>query len=337
MPARLAGRASAKLARCELMGGRTKRFPSLPPDRRRTIMQTPLHRTSRGLGDPPWRAIRKSCLCYDGSREGRKALRHGANLALDLKAETHVLAVVDMRSRLRKARACSPTWPADDSKRRARDILQEGVDWLTERGVPAQGHFAFGHPIDEIANLANELKVDLVVVGHRCRSGLVALVDGRGQHAAARPRVVQHSGGRVSGWRIGRCCRGRGVCGETGQDGSQRVAIGGPIVGRDARKTRRTWRNGQGRKPARSGSRLHGAISAPVSQRFSQTPSPIQVDGHQLPRDQAATPEDRGITRVARAVLIRHHEGVEVPIAGRGLRRLRCFLTAGKPRSRNGW
>ena len=36
----------------------------------------------------------------------------------------------------------------------ARDILQEGVDWLTERGVTAQGHFAFGHPIDEIAHLA---------------------------------------------------------------------------------------------------------------------------------------------------------------------------------------
>jgi nucleotide-binding universal stress UspA family protein len=38
--------------------------------------------------------------------------------------------------------------------------------------VNAQGHFAFGHPIDEIANLANELQVDLVVVGHRCRTGL---------------------------------------------------------------------------------------------------------------------------------------------------------------------
>jgi nucleotide-binding universal stress UspA family protein len=54
----------------------------------------------------------------------------------------------------------------------AREILQEGVDWLTQHGVVAQGHFAFGHPIDEITRLANELKVDLVVVGHRSRSGL---------------------------------------------------------------------------------------------------------------------------------------------------------------------
>lgn len=46
------------------------------------------------------------------------------------------------------------------------------VNWLRERGVQAEGHFAFGYPIDEIANLATELKADLVVVGHRCRSGL---------------------------------------------------------------------------------------------------------------------------------------------------------------------
>jgi hypothetical protein len=28
------------------------------------------------------------------------------------------------------------------------------VNWLRERGVQAEGHFAFGYPIDEIANLA---------------------------------------------------------------------------------------------------------------------------------------------------------------------------------------
>lgn len=39
----------------------------------------------------------KILLCYDGSLEGRKALRIGANLAMDLKAETHLLSVVDMR------------------------------------------------------------------------------------------------------------------------------------------------------------------------------------------------------------------------------------------------
>lgn len=114
----------------------------------------------------------KILLCYDGSREGRKALRDGANLALDLKAETHVLAVVDMRSSIAQSAGLLTDMACGRFEDAARDILREGVEWLTERGVPAQGHFAFGHPIDEIAGLAQSLQVDLVVVGHRCRTGL---------------------------------------------------------------------------------------------------------------------------------------------------------------------
>lgn len=114
----------------------------------------------------------KILLCYDGTREGRKALRVGANLALDLKAETHLLSVVDMRTSIAQSAGLLTDVACSRFEEAAREILQEGVDWLTERGVTAHGHFAFGHPIDEIANLANELKVDLVVVGHRARSGL---------------------------------------------------------------------------------------------------------------------------------------------------------------------
>ena len=117
-------------------------------------------------------SYKKILLCYDGSREGRKALRCGADLALDLKAETHLLSVVDMRSSIAQSAGLLTDVACGSFEKTARDILKEGVDWLTERGVTTQGHFAFGHPIDEIANLANDLQVDLVVVGHRCRTGL---------------------------------------------------------------------------------------------------------------------------------------------------------------------
>ncbi|HTI17965.1 MAG TPA: universal stress protein [Trinickia sp.] len=114
----------------------------------------------------------KILLCYDGTREGRKALRCGADLALDLNAETHLLSVVDMRTSIAQSAGLLTDVACGRFEDAAREILQEGVDWLTERGVTAHGHFAFGHPIDEITNLADELKVDLVVVGHRARSGL---------------------------------------------------------------------------------------------------------------------------------------------------------------------
>jgi nucleotide-binding universal stress UspA family protein len=115
---------------------------------------------------------KKILLCYDGTREGRKALRCGADLALDLKAETHLLSVVDMRTSIAQSAGLLTDVACVRFEEAAREILQEGVDWLTERGVVAQGHFAFGHPIDEITRFANDLKADLVVVGHRARSGL---------------------------------------------------------------------------------------------------------------------------------------------------------------------
>jgi nucleotide-binding universal stress UspA family protein len=105
-------------------------------------------------------SYKKILLCYDGSREGRKALRDGACLALD------------MRSSIAQSAGLLTDMACGRFEEAARDILREGVEWLTERGVQAQGHFAFGHPIDEITGLAQSLNVDLVVVGHRCRSGL---------------------------------------------------------------------------------------------------------------------------------------------------------------------
>lgn len=117
-------------------------------------------------------SYKKILLCYDGSLEGRKALRCGADLALELKAEAHLLSVVDMRSSIAQSAGLLTDVACGCFEDTARAILQEGVTWLTERGVHAEGHFAFGYPIDEIAILAKQLDVDLVVVGHRCRSGL---------------------------------------------------------------------------------------------------------------------------------------------------------------------
>ena len=74
-------------------------------------------------------SYRKILLCYDGSREGRKALRQGANLALDLNAETHVLAVVDMRSSIAQSAGLLTDMACGRFEDAARDILQERVDF----------------------------------------------------------------------------------------------------------------------------------------------------------------------------------------------------------------
>src|SRR5579862_8603186 len=92
---------------------------------------------SRGRGEAIMASYKKILLCYDGSREGRKALRCGADLALDLQAETHLLSVVDMRSTIAQSAGLLTDVACGRFEETAREILQEGVDWLTERGVRA--------------------------------------------------------------------------------------------------------------------------------------------------------------------------------------------------------
>jgi len=107
-------------------------------------------------------------LCYDGSRDGRRALRYGAELARQLGAEAHLLAVLEHASWIQGFDALAGEAVLVETES-ARRILQEGVARLRARGIETTGHFATGYPIDEIARLANSLHVDLIVVGHsRC-------------------------------------------------------------------------------------------------------------------------------------------------------------------------
>jgi len=121
-------------------------------------------------------------LCYDSTREGRRALRDGAALAQQFKAETHLLAVLDNSRWLRGFDVVSEV-PFDVEQQSAKEILEEGVEKLEALGISAIGHFAIGNPMDRIPFFAKALHVDLVVLGHH-RSGTLArwwsgLDDGR--------------------------------------------------------------------------------------------------------------------------------------------------------------
>ena len=115
---------------------------------------------------------RRILLCYNGTREGRCALRLGAELARRLGAETHLLAVVDDAAWARGLDAV-PAVAFDFEEMSAKEVLREGVSKLSQLGVAASGHFAIGNPMNQIPRFAEELKIDLIVVGHH-RSGLLA-------------------------------------------------------------------------------------------------------------------------------------------------------------------
>ncbi len=113
----------------------------------------------------------KILLCYDGTVEGRNALRQGADVALCMKAETHLLAIC--RSMLETATPEGNTEAlVQCDQDRADTILKEGVAWLEERGLSAHGYLVYGNPIKHIPETARRIGADLIVVGHLRRSRL---------------------------------------------------------------------------------------------------------------------------------------------------------------------
>jgi nucleotide-binding universal stress UspA family protein len=118
-------------------------------------------------------------LCYDGSRESRDALKQGGELVAALKAETHVLLVSTVS--YRAAAHAVVTEVLFDAEHSACDtVLKEGLDWLRERGVEATPHIVMGWPSDVIPQMARELDVDLIVVGHIPRTRFARWWAGQG-------------------------------------------------------------------------------------------------------------------------------------------------------------
>lgn len=117
-------------------------------------------------------------LCYDGTREGQHALKDGACLAEELHAQVHVLSVLNNSAWVQGADVMSAV-PVDIVSDSAKDLLQEGLKKLEARGIRAIGHFAIGDPLEQIPLFANDLQVDLIVVGHRHTSRLARWWGGR--------------------------------------------------------------------------------------------------------------------------------------------------------------
>jgi nucleotide-binding universal stress UspA family protein len=110
-------------------------------------------------------------LCYDGTREGRKALRQGADVVLCMKAEAYLLAICQNLVATAIPEGVTASL-AEQEDERANALLQEGVAWLRERGVTAKGALEYGNAVDRISETAQRIGADLIVLGHKPRGKL---------------------------------------------------------------------------------------------------------------------------------------------------------------------
>jgi nucleotide-binding universal stress UspA family protein len=113
--------------------------------------------------------FRKVLLCYDATVEGRRALRQGADLAIAMQAQAFLLAICRTLPASLVPEGVTPHF-LNDRFGRARTLLEEGVAWLRERGLDAEGALVEGDAVDAIAETAQRIGADLIVVGYRRRS-----------------------------------------------------------------------------------------------------------------------------------------------------------------------
>jgi nucleotide-binding universal stress UspA family protein len=115
--------------------------------------------------------FRKVLLCYDGSAEGRRALRQGADIAIAMHSATFLLAICRALPTSLVLEGVTPYF-VNDRFSRAQALLDEGVAWLRERGLAAEGELVEGDAIVQIADTAKRVAADLIVVGYRRRSAI---------------------------------------------------------------------------------------------------------------------------------------------------------------------
>jgi nucleotide-binding universal stress UspA family protein len=113
----------------------------------------------------------KILLCYDGSAEGRRALKQGADVVMAMRARVHLLAICPNMLVNAVPEAVTPQLITAEQDA-AKALLNEGVKWLRDRGVETQGSLVYGDPLVHIPKTALEVGADLVVVGYRPRGRL---------------------------------------------------------------------------------------------------------------------------------------------------------------------
>ena len=114
---------------------------------------------------------KKVLLAYDGSIEGRRALREGAKLAQLCGADVFLLAVVETFSSMVSLEGVVMI-SMDEQIAAYEAILTEGVERLKTMGFSPTARLGKGEAGKEIAGVAEEIGANLVVVGHRATGPL---------------------------------------------------------------------------------------------------------------------------------------------------------------------
>lgn len=109
---------------------------------------------------------RRILVAFDGSPQSRLALDECARIVPGSGAEVNVAAVVHDPSVYLLGGEFVPAVPLDRDRERMEADLKEACARLAAQGIAAREHLLVGEPVDVIARLVDELKADLLILGH---------------------------------------------------------------------------------------------------------------------------------------------------------------------------
>ena len=107
-------------------------------------------------------------LAYDGSESGQRALLDCQEIGQWSQAQLYLVAVMapPMAMVAVDAWAYSPTAESEE-KAHYQAVLAAGVNRLREAGLEVQGEVVMGNSVDEIVRVANNVRAELIVLGHK--------------------------------------------------------------------------------------------------------------------------------------------------------------------------
>ena len=105
-------------------------------------------------------------VAYNGTPGSRSALDEAVRLAPDASVEIHLAGVVHYPSAYLLAGEYVPEVALADEREHMETDLKEAHALLTGKGLEVTDHLVVGEPVDVIAKLVNELKIDLLILGH---------------------------------------------------------------------------------------------------------------------------------------------------------------------------
>jgi nucleotide-binding universal stress UspA family protein len=109
-------------------------------------------------------------LAYDGSPASREALTQCRSLAINGRANIHLVAVVGPE--LYQFPVDGMTVHLNHSRQEITADLRKGQAELSAYGLDVRTRLCFGNPAEQIIAIAREIHADLIVVGHRNQSAL---------------------------------------------------------------------------------------------------------------------------------------------------------------------